>query len=123
ELDVLRRMIDDDAHRAFGGMRADIDERTRETLVQHGRHGDQHLAVQIAPDPTLPRCAARHFHGGKVSLSIRFWKRTAAPKVQARPAGARPRQCRDTAGLWPFCPSRPPPTVTIMSLAISPAWP
>ena len=27
EVDIRRRLIDDDAHRAFGGMRADIDER------------------------------------------------------------------------------------------------
>ena len=51
EIDVRRRMIDDDAHGAFGGMRADIDQRAREALVQHRRHGDQHLAVQIAPRP------------------------------------------------------------------------
>ena len=48
ELDVLRRLVDDDAHGAFGRMRADIDHRARKTLVAHRRHGDQHLPVEIA---------------------------------------------------------------------------
>ena len=48
KLDVGRRLVDDDAHGAFGRMRADIDHAARETLVAHRRHRDQHLAVEIA---------------------------------------------------------------------------
>ena len=48
ELDVGGRLVDHDAHRAFGGMRAHIDQAARETLVAHRRHRDQHLAVEIA---------------------------------------------------------------------------
>ena len=48
EIDAAGRMIDDDAHGAFGGMRAHIDHRALETRIAHHRHGDQQLAVEIA---------------------------------------------------------------------------
>ena len=81
KVDVRRRVIDDDAHRAFGRMRADINQRAREAFVAHRRHGDEHLAVEIAPTPAFARCAARQFHNGKVSSSIRICKRTNRLKV------------------------------------------
>ena len=48
KIDAAGRAIDDDAHGAFGRMRADIDHRAREARIVHHRHGDQHLAVEIA---------------------------------------------------------------------------
>jgi hypothetical protein len=62
EIDVRRWMIDDNAHRPFRRMRADVNERAGKALVHHRRHGDQHLAVEIASAPALGRCAARRFH-------------------------------------------------------------
>ena len=47
-IDAARRAIDDDAHRAFGGMRTEIDHRTLEARVSHHGHRDQKLAVEIA---------------------------------------------------------------------------
>src|SRR5437660_5987076 len=47
ESDIGRRLVDDDAHRALGRVRADVDQRAGKTLVAHGRHGDEHLAVEI----------------------------------------------------------------------------
>ena len=80
KVDVGRRMVDDNTHRALGGMGADVDERAGETFVHHRRHGDQHLAVEITPAPTsiLSRCAARQFHSRKVADRSAFaneWQR------------------------------------------------
>ncbi len=74
EVDIRRRMIDDDAHRTFGRMCADINERTGKSIVQHRRHGDQHLAVQIAPAPTsiLDGRAARQFHTQRLAHRFAF---------------------------------------------------
>ena len=36
KIDVRGRLIDDDAHRPFRRMGADVDQRSRETLVAHG---------------------------------------------------------------------------------------
>ena len=57
---VWRQVIDDNAHGAFRSMGTDIDERAGKAVVQHRRHGDQHLAVKISPALTriLPRSAA-----------------------------------------------------------------
>src|ERR1700685_85684 len=77
-------MIDDDAHGAFGGMRADIDQRAREALIQHRRHGDQHLAVQITA-PALCRRTTWQFHARKVSRSFANCKRTARSKFHDPP--------------------------------------
>src|SRR5437764_11420305 len=65
-------------------MGANIDERTDETVVHHRRHGDQHLAVEIASAADSSRCAARRLHIGKVSPSIRNCKRTAVQKVHGQ---------------------------------------
>jgi hypothetical protein len=48
EIDVRRRLVDDDAHGAFGGMCAHIDDAAGKPLIPHGRHRDQHLSVEIA---------------------------------------------------------------------------
>ena len=48
KVDAPCGVVDDDAHRAFGGMRAHVDDRTLEARIAHHRHGDQHLAVEIA---------------------------------------------------------------------------
>ncbi|MGY3424827.1 hypothetical protein ACVWZW_005302 [Bradyrhizobium sp. F1.13.4] len=48
EIDAAGRVVDDDAHRTFGGVGAEINHRTLEALVAHYRHGDQQLAVQVA---------------------------------------------------------------------------
>ena len=48
EIDAAGRAVDDDAHRAFGRMRAHIDHRTLEARIAHDGHRDQQLAVQIA---------------------------------------------------------------------------
>ena len=40
EFDVAGWMIDDDAHSAFAGVRANVNHRTREPLVVHRRHRD-----------------------------------------------------------------------------------
>jgi len=48
KIDVGGRLVDDDAHRAFGRVRAHIDDAAREPFVAHRRHRDQHLAVEIA---------------------------------------------------------------------------
>ena len=53
KVDAAGGPVDDDAHRAFGRMRADIDHRAREPLVFHHRHRDQQLAVEIAPAWTI----------------------------------------------------------------------
>jgi hypothetical protein len=42
------RMVHDDAHRAFRGVRTHVNDATGKSLVTHGRHGDQHLAIEIA---------------------------------------------------------------------------
>ena len=47
KVDAARRAIDDDAHRALGRMRAEIDHRTCEARIFHHRHRDQQLAVEI----------------------------------------------------------------------------
>ena len=48
KLILRRRLIDDDAHRAFRRMGAHVDQRAGKPLVAHGRHRDQHLPVQEA---------------------------------------------------------------------------
>jgi hypothetical protein len=48
KIDGAGGMVDNDAHGAFGGMRADVNHRTRKARVSHHRHGDQQLAVEIA---------------------------------------------------------------------------
>src|SRR5262249_26136292 len=53
--DVRRRLIDDNAHGALGGMRANIDHTASKPVIAHGRHRDQHLAVQIAAFARLAR--------------------------------------------------------------------
>ena len=39
--------VEDDPHRAFRRMGADIDDGAREALVRHSRHGDEELPVEI----------------------------------------------------------------------------
>ena len=66
EADVRRRLVDDDAHGAVGRVGADIDHAARETIVAHGRHRDQHLAVEIAAlgagtaRPAFAACRTAH---------------------------------------------------------------
>ena len=73
---LLGRLIDHDAHRAFGGVRADIDQAARETLVAHRRHRDQHLAVEIAAlgPPLLRLDGRRRFHGRQVTPFPDSWE-------------------------------------------------
>jgi hypothetical protein len=40
-------LVDDDAHRAFWRMGAEVDDAPGEALVGEARHGDQNLAVEI----------------------------------------------------------------------------
>src|SRR5690242_4329542 len=47
KFDVLRGMIDDDAHGAFGRVGTYVDHRTSETLVGHCWHRNQHLPIKI----------------------------------------------------------------------------
>jgi hypothetical protein len=48
KIDAAGRAVDDDAHRAFRGMRAHIDDRAFEARIAHDGHGDQDLPVEIA---------------------------------------------------------------------------
>ena len=48
EVQVGGRPVEDDAHGALGGMRADVDHGTRETVVGHAGHCDEKLAVEIS---------------------------------------------------------------------------
>ena len=62
KFDIARRLVDDDAHGAFAGMRADIDHAAGKTLVAHRRHGDQHLAVEITARGRLVGAFAAELH-------------------------------------------------------------
>ena len=44
----LLRLVDDQAHRAFVAVRADVDDRAREPVVLHAGHGNQELVVEKA---------------------------------------------------------------------------
>jgi len=66
--DVCRRVIYDDAHRAFGGMRTHIDDAAGEPFVTHRRHCNQHLTVEIAALGALARVGVR----GLVTRSCAF---------------------------------------------------
>ena len=66
KIDVGRRLVDDDAHGAFGRMRADVDHRAREALVTHRRHGDEHLPVEIAARRRLAGGFARKLHAKRL---------------------------------------------------------
>ena len=46
-----RGLVDDDAHRAFGRMRAHVDHASARSAVAHDGHRNQHLAVEIALIP------------------------------------------------------------------------
>ena len=48
EAQRARALVDDDAHRAFARMGADVNDRAGKALVRHRGHGDQKLAVEIA---------------------------------------------------------------------------
>jgi hypothetical protein len=120
KIDVRRRMVDDDAHGALGGMRADIDQRTRRSArpaspAWRSASGRPDNRAPIFPD--VPR---GNFITRKVSRSIRICKRTArASKVhdmasidfrsRRQMAGS---QCHVAAVPWQFAD-----TVTIMSVA------
>ena len=60
-----RRLVDDDAHRAFLGMGAKIDDRSSETLIEHAGHGDQQLAVKEA---SLAGARVATLHGREILL-------------------------------------------------------
>jgi hypothetical protein len=68
EVDAAGRAIDDDAHGAFGRMRAKVDHRTLEARVAHHRHRDQQLSVEIA---AIRRIVAHA--GGFAANSLRFF--------------------------------------------------
>ena len=80
KVDAPCRMIDDDAHGALGGMRAQVDHRTLEARVAHHGHRDQHLAVEITlvrrivPDAGLAaralRCFAFRSHPQSLSSTL-----------------------------------------------------
>ena len=53
EADVRRALVDDEAHGAFGGMRAHVDHRPGKALVGHDRHGDQELTFEVAMLPSF----------------------------------------------------------------------
>ena len=74
KVDIGRRLIDDDAHRAFGRMRAHIDHGARETLVLHGRRRDQHLTIQIAARSSLIECLAGRSHNPKTTPKRHAWE-------------------------------------------------
>jgi hypothetical protein len=62
--DVGRRLVDNDAHRPFGRMGADIDHTAGETFIAHAWHRDEHLPVEIAALCALARlrlCSGRSF--------------------------------------------------------------
>ena len=42
-----RGLVDDQPHRPFRRMGANIDHRARKTLVGHARHGEQKLTIKI----------------------------------------------------------------------------
>ncbi|CDX46068.1 hypothetical protein MPLDJ20_80182 [Mesorhizobium plurifarium] len=44
----LLRLVDDQPHRAFVAVGADVDNGARETVVLHARHGNQELVVEKA---------------------------------------------------------------------------
>jgi len=46
KIDAPCGLIEDDAHRAVGRMRAQIDDRAGEPLVRHAGHRHQHLTVE-----------------------------------------------------------------------------
>ena len=62
----LLRLVDDQAHRAFVAVGADIDHGARETVVLHAGHGDEELVVEKAAlgGFFLPQ----EVHGSKVTL-------------------------------------------------------
>ncbi len=78
ETDMRRRLIDDDAHRAFGRMGADVDHAASKTLVAHRRHRDQHLTVEIAALDRLarPRPARlrRYRARGRIRIRAERWQ-------------------------------------------------
>ncbi len=47
KVDAAGRMVDDDAHRALGGMGTEIDHRALEAGIAHDGHRDQQPAVEI----------------------------------------------------------------------------
>jgi hypothetical protein len=82
KLDVGGGLIDHDAHRALGRVRAHIDQAAVETLVAHRRHGDQHLAIEIASLRPAALFGGR-FHGHESTPFPDSWesKLVRAPKV------------------------------------------
>ena len=64
EADVRGGLVDDDAHRALGRMRAHVDQAFRETLVLHAGRRNQHLPVEKAAGcGALLQRFACHSHG------------------------------------------------------------
>ena len=72
EIDIGRRLIDDDAHGAFGRMGADVDQAARKTLIAHRRHRDQHLAVEIAARGAFDSRFSSVTHGERLPDRPRF---------------------------------------------------
>jgi 5-methylcytosine-specific restriction endonuclease McrBC regulatory subunit McrC len=48
EFNVASRLIDHNSHGALARMSADINQRASKSLVVHGGHRNQHLAIEIA---------------------------------------------------------------------------
>ena len=85
------RLVDDDAHRAFGRMRAHVDQAARETLVLHARRRDQHLAVEEAArgagaGALLQRFAC-HSHGERLLPSQQLVNKTCTRCVHEHVSG------------------------------------
>ena len=89
KIDVGRRLVDDDAHGAFGRMRAHVDHRTREALVAHRRHGDEHLPVEIAARRRLAGGFAGKLHAKRLPDRFVFANEAGRQKFSHRVTATR----------------------------------
>src|SRR5262249_25512594 len=62
------------------------DQRARETLVVHCRHGDEHLAVEVTSGGTLSRHLACKAHGHRLPDRFAFGNVSWRGKFTRRPA-------------------------------------
>ncbi len=65
KIDAAGRAINDNAHRALGGVGAEVNHRTLKARIAHHRHGNQQLAIEIAmvvrPDGAAGGSTANRF--------------------------------------------------------------
>ena len=81
----LLGLVDDQAHRAFLAMGADIDHGARETVVLHAGHGNEELVVEEAARRLLP-LSPQKVHCGKVTR-FRQAGKMALDQIAPTPAG------------------------------------